>query len=529
MAGKKKKFAAPVPVQVKTSGTTQSSPDVHLPQNPSSTRLLNLSDYLRRGCDDWVWAVSGQLHALLDGKTAAPATVAAFYRNGWRHFFQFLNSNPCALETFSRSEMRGYAEWLKEHNHLRASTKKAAFFHMKSIIVGMIERKLINGGPDFFPRNPFPGTNGSARSETPLSEGERSQLVAALKKDIVALHHGEFTGTHRQALVVYALAIGLRTGLNKAPLVELKRAAVAEHPWLPRMGVLRSEKRRGHNSHLAVLRSSHHVETDTVVPLDGVAVLRKALESTEKIASEAPPHLKEFLWIYRSERPRDHGRIRRMSDNAYSEGLMSFVERHGLVGEGGSPLRLNSQRLRKTMENRLWMLSNGDLLAVASAMGHTPRVAGVHYLSVTPELQQKAAIVGEALPAIFSGRALEEKRRTYQPTPLGGCMDPVHGDKAPKNGSEACSNFMSCFECRSFAVVGADEDLHRLYSFYWYLDREKDRVTVPEWAERYALIMQAIDDFTKSNFDGELVGRAKRRAQKTPHVFWRQLPRAEER
>lgn len=88
-----------------------------------------------------------------------------------------------------------------------------------------------------------------------------------------------------------------------------------------------------------------------------------------------------------------------------SELTRAIVQRHGLVADDDSPLRVTPGRLRKTMENRLWQLSDGDLLAVSVVMGHSPQVADNHYLRLDEHTKAEGAkFIGEALPAKLRAR-----------------------------------------------------------------------------------------------------------------------------
>jgi hypothetical protein len=223
------------------------------------------------------------------------------------------------------------------------------------------------------------------------------------------------------------------------------------------------------------------------------------------------------------------GKLTRLSESALNYNILGFVLRHDLRGDDGSRLQLNTSRLRKTMENRLWRLSNGDLFTVAAIMGHAPRVAEQSYLAVTPEMRAQAAIVGEALPAMYRGAdaagdlhgdTTGETRALPDATPVGRCKDSLEGDKAPKDGTH-CMDFLSCFSCRSYAVVGEPGDLHRLFSFYWFLNEERGTISSRDWAEHFGTIMSQIDIFTLEKFDHATVADAKARARSHPLTFWR--------
>jgi hypothetical protein len=270
---------------------------------------------------------------------------------------------------------------------------------------------------------------------------------------------------------------------------------------------------------------------DTVaVPMDGVALFNKLLDRTRDLAESAPAALRNTLWLYRSAARNRRGQLKRMTVGVLHVCIKAFVQRHNLLGDDGETLRLNNRRLRATMENRLWKLSNGDLFTVAELMGHGPKVAERSYLAVTAEMRAHATIVGEALPGIYRGETQAEEPvrparavpiRSVENTPVGGCKDTLHGEKAPKDGTNHCADFLSCLGCRSYAVVGSRKDLHRLFSFYWFLAAERTRIVSREWAEHFAWLMSLIDAYTLDKFDNALVEDAKAWAKSEPLKFWK--------
>ena len=79
---------------------------------------------------------------------------------------------------------------------------------------------------------------------------------------------------------------------------------------------------------------------------------------------------------------------------------------------------------------------------------------------------------------------------------------------------------MALFACKSYAVVGSPEDLYRLFSFYWFLEREMNQAWTQDWREEFRNTMNLIDRFTVDKFDADLVAEAKQRAKVEPLKFW---------
>ena len=534
MTSRRKRFEAIAPVVVCAEHLPgeEISVVITVPDNPAHIRTIDLTRWLARGIDAWVRICTQQLRALLQGHSVATTTVISYAKGGLTYWFEFLVSTdarygPTHVE---RRHIEDFIAWLhQDARRLRQASRKNVYQLTKSVLTGLMQRGVIQAGNAIFPPNPFPGVNASKQGQRPLSDAERARLAEALRADVIAQHHGTFSASDAQALSVHALALALRTGLNTTPLLELRRDCLQPHPFMPRMRLLRTFKRRGNATQLKSLRYSRVDAVPTSVPMDGAALLEQVLRRTAPLAATAPTDLRDAVWLYRAEAMAHRGKLTRLTDSTLNYNINGFVRRHRLCGDDGDPLQLNTSRLRKTMENRLWRLSNGDLFTVAAIMGHAPRVAEQSYLAVTPDMRAQAAIVGEALPAMYRGgragddpssNGIDESRPLPDITPVGRCKDSLQGDKAPKDGTH-CMDFLSCFGCSSYAVVGEPGDLRRLFSFYWFLDEERKSIRSHDWAEHFGAVMSQIDAFTLDKFDHATVSDAKVRAKSEPLNFWR--------
>jgi hypothetical protein len=523
MAGRKKDFNASPPIQV---GTVCAAADgnpfvIDVDAGLEGMRQFSFERWLGRGIDPWVQVLVQQLRVFLQGEIISKRTVAAYARSGVMVFLEFLVSTGAtyAPSEVTRHRIEQFLEWLKIHSTPNALSQNTRYCSVKSVLKGLARRGLIPRDPTLFPTGQFLGCRRNGRSAEPLSQAERARLAEALRKDIIALHHRAAEFCDSEALAVYALALCLRTGLNTTPMLELRRDALTRHPFLPRMGLLTSFKRRNHRTHWMTL-VGEPIRKTAAVPVDAVALFNKLLERTRPLAESAPEKLRNVLWLYRSAARGRSGRLHRFGIRALGRRVPEFVRRHHLCADDGTPLRLNNKRLRVTMENRLWKLSNGDLFTVASLMGHDPKVVDQHYLAVTAEMRAHATIVGEALPDIYRGGSINPLPQP-ETTPVGGCKDSLYGEKAPKDGVNHCMDFLSCFRCRSYAVVGSKKDLHRLFSFYWFLAAERKRIPSRAWREHLGYLMSLIDAFTLDKFDNTLVKDAKTQARAEPLPFWK--------
>ena len=496
---------------------------VALPPNPRGHHLIDLRPWLGLGFDDWVRAATTVLKARLHSGNYSVATIVSFASNGLKVFLPYLTGNciggmPSSPSDLGPEDVTRYIAWLRL-KYPNGSTAQNYYSAFKSVVVGLIDYGFIDQQHEILlPANPFPMNAKVTRGDFPLSHSEMQQLAASLKADLIAIHHGRFDGLESEAIVVLILIISMRSGINTTPLLEMKRDCLGQHPFMPNLMVVRTFKRRGKGAQSTSLRQTHIHDLAASIPMDGVAVLKKALEMTQILVPTAPDAIRDRVWLYRSaRRGQRNGQTLCLNTGSLSEQTRAIVQRHGLMADDGTPLRLTPGRLRKTMENRLWKLSDGDLLAVSEVMGHSPQVADNHYLRLDERSKAEGAkFVGETLPAKLRGNDLV-------PTPSGSCKDSLQGALAPKDGTTHCAEFTHCFGCPSYAIVGTVKDLHRLFSFQRFLMSEMDYYAMGEWHEwrsHHQDLIAQIDRLAVESFFPEMVEQAKALAQKEPHPFW---------
>ncbi len=496
---------------------------VALPPNPRNHNIIDLRPWLGHGFDDWVWAAATVLKARLHSGNYSVASIVSFAANGMKVFLPYLTGNQGGIVPPRPSDMTAtdvvrYIAWLRL-KYPNGSTAKNYYSAFKSVLVGLMDYGFIDQSHDvLLPANPFPMNGATTRGETPLSQSEMERLAAALKLDLIAIHHGGFSGLDSEALVVLMLIVGMRSGINTTPLLEMKRDCLGPHPFMPNLMLVRTFKRRGKGAQLTSLRQTHIHDLAASIPMDGVAVLKMVLGMTQNLVAEAPDGIKDRVWLYRSSQRGDlKGQTLCLNMGRVHENTKAIVHRHGLFADDGSVLRVTLGRLRKTMENRLWKLSDGDLLAVSAVMGHSPQVADNHYLHLDERTKAEGAkFIGEALPGKLRGHDLV-------PTPTGSCKDSLQGALAPKDGSTHCAEFTHCLGCPSYAIVGTVKDLHRLFSFQRFLMSEVGYYATDEWSEwrlHHQDLIARIDQIAYDNFIPEMVAQAKALAEKNPHSFW---------
>ena len=526
----RKDFSAPGPdIEISLLDSTPEFTSITVQPSVSySGTTISLEKWIGIGIDEWVYLIINQMSLQNMQQQFADASLVTYGRQCIPYFLQFLlKSKPRVSPTkFSQQDLHLYIQEIEKTNKWSKKSKQTLYGGVRALLLGLAERGQVGLRPGDFPARPFAGLTPNPRTEHPhpaLTNAEVDSLYAALKQDLIAIHRNKFPHPSYEALVVTLLALALRTGINTTPLLEIKRDALEAHPFLPNMRILRTVKRRAHSENLKPLRGGKPGATG--IPLDAVGLFEFAISLTADAAKDAPDRLKNSVWLYRrrsSSRTKSTSVVQLHSKELY-RGISNIVSRHSLVDDQGRALCINLSRIRSTVENQLWNLSGGKADEVALAMGHSKNVSDRHYLQVTNAMRAEASIFATEIPTFVHELAAKGKSHELGVTPVGHCSG-LSSKRQPTEGNESlCGDFMQCFRCSSFAIVGSHEDLYRLYSYYWFLseafpNREKDDIS-----KEAASIMEKIDDIVKNKFDNALGKNAKNLAMENPHPFWKKF------
>lgn len=490
--------------------------DIFLP-NGRVTRV-NYTEYLGLGFDDTVLAIVGVLKAMVATGKPEPISLESIAHGGLVNWWQFCKEraeqrNPPALASINRSTMEAYAGWLTMRvtpggEMWSKNTARTAFVKTKTVLKELVERRLLVD-VDLFPRNLFPGATSTQNRRAyirPLSDSERERILRPLSQEVAQVFDGTHLGSAYVRLALCVFAVFLKTGVNATPFLELPRDlshCFLDHPRVNRKVLVTFKRRAG------VFTSTPLEPSETkVVSLDVYKLCQRVADLTESEAALAVnTKLEGRLWLYRMT----DGALRALSTRELSAAATAFTDRHELVRDDGSRLKMSSQLFRNTKLNRVWRASKGDLLATAKSASNTPAVAE-RYLTVTPDMLEEHRLAGEALVDMLSSQSGRDA------TPHSGCKDSLNGELAPKNG-EHCIDFLSCFRCKSQVII--QDDLHKLFSFYWALFAQRSRVGPDNWNRVFAWIVRVIDRDITPKFSPLIVAQEKARARIEPHPMWR--------
>jgi hypothetical protein len=171
--------------------------------------------------------------------------------------------------------------------------------------------------------------------------------------------------------------------------------------------------------------------------------------------------------------------------------------------------------------NRIFEILDGDVASTAAAAGSTVQVTSVNYLRPTEQARKNWKFLGLAL----TNELLSNTVGATEKTPMGACSDVINGDFAPKKTGAICMSFINCVRCRNYVVTA--DDLYRLFSFYWRIWRERNRMSKQQWDKQFKHVVRLIDrdivgnGVTRGIFKQQVVDRERDRALNDPHPFWR--------
>jgi len=514
----------------------------------SNHRRIDLSDWLGRGIDAWVFAVIKCLRALLLSGTRQTSTVAAYGVNASK-FFAFLTDRrseprvpaPAALQP---THVREFVAWLESQARDRGwakGTARSMWKTMKSVLKEMFAQGLILGEPSrFFAKNVL-SWRGEKGRLTGLSDSEQERFAAALKADLVGVHHGRIALSQLDVQGLRFLVIAHRSIPNLAPLLEISRDDIAPG-LLPGTIRVRTAKWR---SKRVVTKVGAEGGLDLVFSLAEGALLRQALATSEELVAEAPAWCKARVWLYRFHAPASLGGsgVSSLTGSTLTGVMSRLCARHKLLGDDGLSLRLNVSRLRKAGFDRALRIADGDLHRVANLMGNTPRVAGTNYPSMNESRKAEAAVfmnvdyvaemrLGPRFGQVILVEDSNGSDALPQNTPVSRCKDTLHGQYAPGDGANHCDRHLMCLFCSSSAIVGSVEELWRLFSFQRFATLEleflegllgperTDDDKLEDLRDRYRLVIPFIDDFVQRQFPARRIEAARGKVDAGLHPYW---------
>lgn len=482
---------------------------------------------------------------------AVGATLKGFENPGIRYFMRFLDDLHAAGESITRVDqidrklLDRYLAWMElqvvsqgKHKGQRWSvaTKRKAIVYIKTLLMNRQKRVPAAVSPELaFPRNPFPNSNQLTTKREPYSESEQKRIVEALNRDLRGIHEGEGEPlTPLQVLAVHLIVLALATGRNLQSLLDLRRESLCEHPIADRE-LLVTTKRRAWSTHATSIGKAEAAPEDTQVlqsiPKSVGDHFRFLCGYTAPLKFEADEADGEYAFLLRmvNSSPRK-GQVVRLKGGNVAQAVRVFAKRHTLLDDRGLPLAFNVARLRPTFATELYRRTR-DIRRVQQALGHrSPETTARHYANAPLEAERDHAIVVESMVSQFVRMEIEGKTLLAADgkiplqdmndllsggynTGIGRCKNPF------RENETVCQKFFHCFKCPSMCVF--EDDLWRLFSFYYRLLAERSKINTVHWMKTYGPIIRRIDTDIASQFPADKVEAARLKAQQTPHPTWK--------
>jgi len=432
---------------------------------------------------------------------------------------------------------------------LSIQTRRKRYENLASLLKNRQKRHPKAVHPQLsFPKNPFPNSSDKTEHRQPYSINEQARIEAALNVDLKRIHEGGEPLGERQVLTVYQLILGLVLGTNKQPLIEARRSALFDHPLEDRR-FFQTFKRRGHSTHATSIREATPdvtVDEVSVIPADIGKHFEFLCAYTASLIDEADEADRDMAFLVRlPKRGRvgsaRQGKVERWDSDSAADSVRRFTRRHDLKDDRGRPLKLNVARLRPTMGTNLYRITK-DIRKVQQALGHAHVGTTEIYVGNRFESERDHHLFLESMeqrftPKIIKGKIMIAADGQFPAnmanllnggynTGLARCKNPMRGKTPTRSDAteveeieSVCKKFLACFRCPNMMVF--EDDLWRLFSFYYRLLTECHKIHPDHWMKTYAPIILRVDRHIAPLFPAEIVTEARAKAQKNPHPAWR--------
>lgn len=476
-------------------------------------------------------------------------TLKGYEQVAMRQFWRFLDDlnvvgeSITRLDQIDRKLLDRFLAWMElqivtygknKNKKWTLATKKRVFDNIKTLLENRQKRLPMAVNPLLaFPRNPFSNSNKRIPKRDGYSVSEHKQILEALNRDLRTIHEGEGESlTDMQVLAVHLLILGITTGRNLQSLLDIHRDSLQDHP-LPDRALLVTHKRRGWSTHSTTIRKDaapkdHH--TLQSIPMDVGGHFRFLCQFTAPLVVEAVADDCEFVMLWRISKGDRKGQIVRMNSTNAFQAIRDFAYRHDLTDDREQPLALNFSRLRPTFATELYRRT-GDIRRVQQALGHARvETTARHYADKPLKAERNHAIVLDGMVSQFTRMETEGKvmlaadgmipSHEMKDILAGGYNTGIARCRNPfRENDSVCTKFFACFKCPSMCVF--EDDLWRLYSFYYRLLAERDKINPAHWLRTYGPIIRRIDTDIASQFPLGKVDAARIKAQQSPHPTWR--------
>lgn len=469
-------------------------------------------------------AVVETLRLEIPSKERSTATIVSMARIAKSEFLPWLLaaasalSRPLAMGDIDKKLLESFAADLRIRKSY--STANSGFTVVMMLIDSMCRLGYLAPFAEVRPAVQFPGIQAAQARTRPYSKRERDELLRALAADFRDIRdgmHPDFAPGSTDSLVVGLLLLALPTGLNLTPLLELGRDALREHPLRKNEWMLVVYKRRGNKELVARAKWSDEIAAMRSLDLHLVPVYKQIAQWSEAHSLAADEEHRNLIFVRPplTKKPNASKKPTPLTAPDFGGVVFKLNARYAIQADDMEPLAISTRRIRATLAARIYDLSGGDPFVVARVLGNLPRTTAVSYLE--PELGAPAKFA-KAVQA-FAERLQRSQNEEAEPTPVGGCSNPLHGRFAPKDGITYCQRWLHCFQCPNQCITGDESGLWRLYSFYWLLQEKSQALRRLRISGQVRFALHVIDTVVTERF-GAAALKAKEAARVRPHPIW---------
>ncbi len=468
-----------------------------------------------------------------------PATVEVFASDGCGHIFSFIDEQHLKgihinqIEQFTAEMINDFLIWVKNKpaktltGKLSKVSARKQYNNVKSVLMYFTRTGRLS--KDIFPYAPFVNVKRSGVGAKAYSKSEMSRIMRYLWKQLELIRKDEFVGSFRQKLSIYTLIIAAKTGRNTSTILNMKTDCISSHPLAPETHILlTSYKHRGMNTNVQAMKSTNKFDEVFSTHKDIGLLINEILVHTLHLRQKCDS---DNLFLVENSKKQPTN----FTDMNFYKAVEGIGKRANLSEDNASPLHFQIKRLRKTFATRVWQLTNGDPIKTSKLLGNTTPVMDQNYLEITPEMEKKHKYFGYVLTDSLLGESEKDisdkisrlldinidKAKSVLigdfNTGVGRCSDPYEGAYSKGNG-KACTRFVACFKCPNQVVI--ESDLHRLFSFYWLIRKERGFIGRKQWKKLYSWVIKVIENEIEPAFDKLVVDKAKESAFKTPNPMW---------
>ncbi|MGZ7160402.1 MAG: site-specific integrase, partial [Methanobacterium sp.] len=421
------------------------------------------------------------------------------FKKFWE-FLEYTELNICKPEEIDSDTLFFFNSWLINQKYLvnykekeagidslASSTKRKIFGNIKQTIKRLISINITRSDL-CLPNYVYSDSNINSEKTIPFSKSERNRIVHACKEEFELIAAKKITN-NRHIYVPYILTLALRTGFNLQPLLDLTVDSIRPSILDGRLEVS-IKKNRGYSSQRISVQDDDTDESVFVSKRIG-SLICDLIKITDTLRKLAPRNVAASIWLVSTPFDTD---IRVMTAYETWVNIQRFRDKYQLKNDSGKPLQLNIRRMRPTFSQALLRINGGDIRDLQKRLNHKNISTTMNYLDANQdEFKSSFHFRGIIMQNVFTSGSPEELALQLQCSlqeaqemllgnnkmVVGSCRNPFASPFKQTDDVTPCTRFMACFRCQNQVITQGD--LHKIFSFYWFLLHKKSIMPEHAW------------------------------------------------